>query len=63
MIKDIGVEKDLERSDGNLSHGLFLQLTAPPGRKKITRKTLFFSSNQVGRFTENGQPFLYIILY
>jgi len=50
MIKDIGTGKDLEGSDGNLSHGLSLQLTGPPGRKKT--KTLDFSSIQVGNVTE-----------
>jgi len=47
MIKGIRIGKDLERSDGNLSRGLSLQLTGPPGRKKKI-KTLNFSSNQVG---------------
>jgi len=34
MIKETGIGKDLEGSDGNLSHGLSLQLTGPSERKK-----------------------------
>jgi len=50
MIKEAGIGKDLEGSDGKLSHGLSLQLTGPPGRKKL--KTSDFSSIQVGSVSE-----------
>jgi hypothetical protein len=46
MIKEIGIGKDLERSDGNLSRGLFLQLTGPPGRKKMKNPRFFLKSSR-----------------